>query len=188
MSDLQRERIAAAADVFERVLQGFEEAPPVTGDAGRPRTERVQLAQLRTAAARTIDLYGQLLQEAMEAVVHLVDDLVPGLGAGAEPPLALAGRRGAIVSAPVWVHNSTEAAVRGVELRLTDLTAPGGAELPGSVATFLPDRIDVAPQASGESRLHVAIPADAVPGTYHGHMLAGALPAAALAIRVEVKG
>jgi hypothetical protein len=187
MSDLQREGIAAAADVFERLLRGHEQAPPSVSHPGRPRTERVQLAQLRTAAARTIDLYAQLLQEAMEAVVHLADDIVPGLGAGGEPPLALAGRRGATVSAPVWVHNSTEAAVCGVELRLTDLTAPSGAQLSGSLAAFLPERMDIALQASGESRLYLAIPADAAPGTYHGHMLAGVLPAAALAIRVEVK-
>jgi hypothetical protein len=33
----------------------------------------------------------------------------------------------------------------------------------------------------------VAIPADAEPTTYHGHLLASALPAAALAVRLEVR-
>jgi hypothetical protein len=187
MSDLQRERIAAAADVFDRVLRGYEQAPPSTSHPGQPRPERVQLAQLRTAAARTIDLYAQLLQEAMEGVVHLADDLVPGLGVGGEPPLALAGRNGATLSAPVWVHNHTDAAVYGVELRLTDLTAPSGAQLSRSVAAFLPERMDVGAQGSGESQLYVTIPADAPAGTYHGHLLAGALPASVLAVRLEVK-
>ena len=42
-------------------------------------------------------------------------------------------------------------------------------------------------RGSGESRLHLVIPADAPPATYHAHLLASALPAAALAVRLEVK-
>jgi hypothetical protein len=188
MSDQRRERIAAAGDVFERVLQGYDAEPATDRLAGRvPGQERVQLAQLRTAAARTVDLYAQLLQDSLEAVVHFAEDVVPGLGAGGEPPLMLAGRSGATLSAPVWIHNSTDALISGVALRLTDLTAPGGALISGALAAFLPDRTDIQPRGSAESQLSLAIPADAAAATYHGHLLASALPASALAVRLEVR-
>jgi hypothetical protein len=188
MNDLRRERIAAATSVFERVLAGYEQPSTTAPHNGHPpRTDRVQLAELRTAAARTVDLYAQLLQEALEGLIHFAGDVVPGLGAGGEPPLSLAARRGATVSAPVWIHNYTDASVRGVELRLTGLTAPGGAQLNGSIAAFVPERLEIEGSGSGESQLHLGIPADAVPATYHGHLLASALPASALAVRLEVK-
>jgi hypothetical protein len=117
VNDARRERIAAAGDVFERVLRGYEGAPPTAPSNGHASgTERVQLAQLRTAAARTVDLYSHLVQEALEAVVHAVEDVVPGLGGAGEAALALAGPPGAVVCAPVWIHNSTDGLVRGVEL------------------------------------------------------------------------
>src|SRR5436190_634976 len=108
MSEPRDERIAAATEVFERVLRGYDSGPE---SARLPERERVELAQLKTAAARTIDLYAQLLQDSLEAVVHLAEDVVPGLGAGGELPLLLAGRSGTTISAPVWIHNSTDALV-----------------------------------------------------------------------------
>jgi hypothetical protein len=184
MSEPRDERIAAATEVFERVLRGYDSGPET---ARLPERERVELAQLKTAAARTIDLYAQLLQDSLEAVVHLAEDVVPGLGTGGEPPLLLAGRSGATISAPVWIHNSTDTALSGVELHLTDLTAPSGARISGAVAAFLPDRADIRPRGSAEWQISLAIPADAEPTAYHGHLLASALPAAALAVRVEVR-
>jgi hypothetical protein len=183
--DGMNERIAAAADVFDRVLGAHEQGAAREGEP--PRTDRVELAQLRTAAARTVDLYAQLLQEALEGLIHLAADVVPSLGAGAEPPLFLAARAGAAVSAPVWIHNHTDAFVSGVELRLTDLTAPSGEQIEGSGAAFVPERLEIEGRGSGESRLHLIIPADALPATYHAHLLASALPASALAVRLEVK-
>jgi hypothetical protein len=188
MNDPRRERIAGATDVFERVLDGYEQAsatPP--HNLQPPRTDRVQVAQLRTAAARTVDLYAQLLQEALEGVINVAGDVVPGLVAGGEPPLSLAARRGSTTSAPVWIHNHTDALVSGVELRLTDMTAPGGAQLDGSIAAFVPERLEIAGRSSGTSQLYLGVPADAVPATYHGHVLASTLPAAALAAQLEVK-
>jgi hypothetical protein len=184
-NDGMNERIAAAADVFDRVLGAHEQGSTREGEP--PRADRVELAQLRTAAARTVDLYAQLLQEALEGLIHLAGDVVPSLGAGAEPPLLLAAKAGATAAAPVWIHNHTDAFVSGVELRLTDLTAPSGAQIDGSGAAFLPERLEIEGRGSGESRLHLVIPADAVAATYHAHLLASALPAAALAVRLEVK-
>jgi hypothetical protein len=181
MSDLRREQIEAAAEVFERVLRGYDDAPA----KGKP--PRVELAQLRTAAARTMDLYSQLVQEALEAAIHLAEDLVPSLGAGGEAPLTLTGRPGATVTTPVWIHNVTEAAVGGVRLRMTDLSAATGGRIVGALAGFEPDALEIGPGASGETRLSLRIPHDATPAVYHGHLLAGALPGVALAVRLEVE-
>jgi hypothetical protein len=187
MSDHRREQIAAAAEVFERVLRGYEDAPSDRSRNGHPpRAERVQMAQLKTAAARTMDLYSQLVQEALEAAIHLAEDLVPSLGAGGEAPLTLAGRPGATVATPVWIHNVTDARVSGVRLRMTDLSAPTGGSIVGALAGFEPDELAIEPGASGETLLSLRIPHDATPAVYHGHLLAGALPAAALAVRLEV--
>lgn len=186
MNEPRRERIAAATEVFERVLGDHEQASAAPREPP-PRPDRVQLAELRTAAARTVDLYAQLVQDALEGVIHLAEDVVPGLGAGGDPPLTLTARRGATVSTSVWIHNSTEVPVSGVELRLTGLTAPAGAQLDGSIAAFVPERLEIAGGSSGESRIRVDVPADAVPATYHGYVLASALPASALAVRLEVK-
>jgi len=177
MSDLRRDQIAAAGEVFERVLRGY--ADPAAPAGG------VKTAQLRTAAARTVDLYAQLVQEALEGVMHLAEDLAPSIGGG-EPPLALSGRPGAAAATPIFLHNATDAAVERVVLRLTDLTAPSGAVIAGALADLEPDRLDLAPGASAETRLSLRIPHHAPAGIYHGHLLAHALPDAALAVRLEV--
>lgn len=192
MSDSQRDQIAAATEIFERVLRGYAQAPPNgngngNGNGARPRSEQVQLAQLRTAAARTLDLYSQLVQETLEAVAHLADDLVPGLGDDDAGPLTLSGPAGADAVVPVWIHNATDLAVGGVRLRLTDLVAPTGARVAGALARFAPAVLDIAPRGSGESRLSLPVPRDAAPGLYHGHLLAPELPEAALAVRLEVE-
>jgi hypothetical protein len=167
-----------AREVFERVLRSLG------GTAPPPRTERVRLAQLRTAAARTIDLYGQLLQNALEAYTDLAAGaLAPGAPPPADAALALEGRSGAEVAAPVYVHNLTGAPIVA-SLRLTELIAPGGQALDG--ATFRPAELAVAPGASGEATLIVAVPADAARGIYHGHVLSSAAPDAALTVRLTV--
>jgi hypothetical protein len=168
-----------AREVFERVLRGLGGSTP-----SPPRAERVRLAQLRTAAARTIDLYGQLLQSALEAYTDLAAGaLAPSAPAPADAALALAGRAGTEIVAPVWVHNLTDTAVVA-ELRATELVAPAGQVL--DAAAFRPAELPVAAGASGEGTLTLVVPADAVPGVYHGHVLSSAAPGSALAVRVTV--
>lgn len=55
LNDVRRERIVAATEIFERVLGDVEPASGTRHDSAS-RPDRVQLAQLRTAAARTVDL------------------------------------------------------------------------------------------------------------------------------------
>jgi hypothetical protein len=169
-----------AREVFERVLRSLGgPAPP-----SPPRSERVRLAQLRTAAARTIDLYGQLLQNALEAYTDLAAGaLAPSAPAPGDAALVLEARAGGEVVAPVYVHNLTPAPIVA-ELRVTELVAPAGEILPRG--TFRPTELRVGAGASGEATLIVVVPGDAVLGVYHGHVLSSAAPDSALAVRVAV--
>ena len=116
--------------MFERVLRGLGGSAP-----SPPKAERVRLAQLRTAAARTIDLYGQLLQSALEAYTDLAAGaLAPSGAAPSDAALALAARAGTELAAPVWVHNLTEAPIVA-ELRAD---RAGRAGRPGSRCRRLP--------------------------------------------------
>jgi hypothetical protein len=177
----RRRRIEAATAVFERVLRGGAEPRA----AGPTRPERIRLAQLRTAAARTIDLYGQLLQNALEAYTDLSQGaLQPAAAPPVDAALALEGRAGADVVASLWVHNLTETAV-SAELQLTPLVAPGGAHIAGGA--FWPRPLDVPPGVSGEALLTLSVPSGAAPGVYHGHVLAPTLPESGLAVRLTVR-
>jgi hypothetical protein len=177
------EEARQAAEVFERVLRGLGPRGPASTPQP-PRAERVRLAQLRTAAARTIDLYGQLLQSALEAYTDLAAGaLAPGAPAPADAALVLAGRAGAELVAPVWVHNLTRAPVVAA-LRLTALVAPGGERLEGGA--FRPPELAVAAGASGEATLTVVVPRGAPAGVYHGHVLSSAAPESALALRLTI--
>ena len=132
----ERRGARAAAEVFERVLREL-------GAAATPRrrgAERVRLAQLRTAAARTIDLYGQLLQSALEAYADLAAGaLAPGARRRPTPALArcAGARRATDSSAPVWVHNLTDAPQSSPSCSLTELVAPGRRTL-ATAAAFRP--------------------------------------------------
>jgi hypothetical protein len=182
VSDLGQDRIAAATDVFERLLRDHDSTAPRAQPSG---AEGVQMAQLRTAAARTVDLYASLMEDALEGVFQLAGDLA-GIGAGGEPPLLLAGRPGATLSASLWVHNTTRQRVRGGELWMTDLWEGGGAVVPGAHALITPAEAEIEPGSSAGFALRLAIPAEVRAAVYHGNVLSRTLRATALAVRLDV--
>jgi hypothetical protein len=201
LSELQLGAIEAAAEVFDRLSGqlgadgagggGFGTAPP-PGPAAHgagPQADPIGQQQLRTAAARTIDLFAGLFQQAFEAYVDLAQALVPASGvavsAGAAAELSLAGQPGGHTGATVWIHNATQEATCAVVPRLTGLTSHDGAQLDASLARFVPAVLDVAAGASGSSMLSLTIPPRAAPGIYFGHVLAAGLPSA-LAVRLVV--
>jgi hypothetical protein len=175
----------AAAEVFERVLAAMEGTPAAPSSNGHGTKEsRVRLTQVRSAAARTLDLYGELFQRAFETYADLAQAaLAPGTDPAPDAPLTLAGRPGEAASAPLWLHNLSETAVTGVDLFLTDLRSGSGERIEG--ATFAPPVADIAAGASACVTLNVAIPRG-VAGLFFGHVLSRALPAVGLPVRLEV--
>jgi hypothetical protein len=199
-TDVRRRGIKTATAVFDRFIEevdlvygrrprlddgveGFDD----DGSEAAPR----DIPQLRAAVARTIDLYAELFQRTFEVYADVVENVLRerrARGSGADgSPVALAGAPGGQAHAAVWIHNSTDAPVSGVSLRMTDLTAHDGARLEASLASFSPQWLEVAPAASRSSTLSAAIPPSAAAGTYYGHVLATGLPGVSLPVCVVVE-
>ncbi|MDA0167086.1 hypothetical protein OM076_42895 [Solirubrobacter ginsenosidimutans] len=178
-----------AAEVFARVLASLEGAAPAPETNGHaPKASRVRLTQVRSAAARTLDLYGELFQRAFETYADLAQAaLQPGSDSAPETPVTLVGPPGGEAGSPLWIHNLTGSAVIDVALFVSDLTAGHGGRIPGAAATIAPGRLRADPGGSAGAALRVAIPADAAVGVYHGHVLSPTLPALALGVRLEVE-
>jgi hypothetical protein len=202
LSDLQLRAIEAASEVFDRITRelgangadgGGAGTGPTAGPAPHgagPQADPIGQQQLRTAAARTIDLFAGLFQQAFETYVELAQSLVQvpagvAVSAGAAAELSLAGQPGGHAAATVWIHNATQEPAREVVLRLSGLTCADGARLDAARARFVPAVLDVAAGASGSSMLSLVIPPHAAPGIYYGHVLAPGLPSA-LAVRLVV--
>ena len=183
------ETLLAAELVFGRVLEGYEGplAPEADGNGhGVPPASRVRLTQVRSAAARTLDLYGELFQRAFDTYADLAQAaLQPDTDPAPDTPLALVGVGGEEARVSVWLHNLSGAAVTGVELFMTELTAASGGRV--GCARFTPARVDLDPGQSAAVELCVAVPLAAVPGRYHGHVLSASLLDSALAVCLVVE-
>jgi hypothetical protein len=203
LTDIQRRGIESIADVFERFIEQVESLNdrrlPADSDAEAGADlpsdpDPVGIPQLRAAVARTVGLYADLFQQTFDVYADLVEaglrsrrvavSAVDGTGSS----IRLAGSPGAEARASVWIHNSTDTPLTGSRLRMTDLTSHDGAVIAGSLGTFSPASLEVAASASGSSRLAVTIPATAVAGAYHGHVLATGVPEASLPLHLVVEG
>jgi hypothetical protein len=167
-------------EVFERVLGALGDGPSENGHG--PKESRVRLNQVRSAAARTLDLYGELFQHAFETYADLAQAaLQPGTDPAPHTPLVLSGRPGASASAPLWLHNLSDAAVADIDLFLTDLCSGSGGRIAGgALATVTLDA-----GASVSVTLTVEVPVGQA-GPFFGHVLSRALPAGGLPVRLEV--
>jgi hypothetical protein len=192
--------VAAAAELFDRLIAEVtaRETPTLRVDdvlarLGADAAGSEGMSQMRAVVARAIDLYADLFRETFALYADTVELALRGggatlLGAGAAgAPVALTAGPGREAIAPVWVHNSTETALTGVALRVTDLAAHDGATVAGTSATFSPAVIDVPAGASSSATLAVAVPDAAASGAYHGHVLATGLPAASVPVRLIVE-
>lgn len=195
LSDLQLRSIAAASDVCDRLTAELTGAPApyeAPRASANGASDPVGQQQLRAAAARTIDLFAGLFQQAFETYVELAQSLVQpplsgvAVSAGACADLALASPAGGNAAATIWIHNATDRCAENIVLRLTDLHDHSGARIDASLARFVPGALHVEGGASASSMLSLAIPARAAPGLYFGHVLAAGLPAAGLPVRMVV--
>jgi hypothetical protein len=197
LSDVQRQGVATAMDVFDRLIAELDGL-----DGRRPRADerldggndsgRTELPQLRAAVARTIDVYADLFRRTLELYADVVETVLRSDGQaaphadGTGAEIVFAGSSGTHAVATVWIHNSTTAPVQATALRMTDLTAHDGTRIEASTATFSPPRLDVGPGRSRSASLSVRVPSSAAPGTYFGYVLATGLTGTRLAVRLVV--
>lgn len=192
LTEVQRRGMDAAAQVIEGFLTALEgHQAPTTDAAGGPGDgPEPGFAQLRASVARALDLYSDLVRRSFEGYADLVEQRLRDRGVrlhGAGPgpgELTVQAPSGATAAGTVWLHNTTDEPARAV-LRLTTLTAHDGPTVTGTAARFDPAEARIAPGASVAARLAIGL-AGAVPGVYHGHVLAEGLPEAALPLRLVV--
>jgi hypothetical protein len=191
-TDVQRRGMDAAAQVIEDSLALLDtQPPPPRPRAGPANGHEPDFAQFRASVARALDLYTEVLRRSFESYADLVEQSLRargvGLGGGDEDghvELTMQAATGARAAGIVWLHNTTDRPAAAV-LHLTGLTAHDGLVVPGAAASFEPAAVRIGPGASMAARLVVNLESVA-PGVYRGHILAGGLPDAALALRVVV--
>jgi hypothetical protein len=199
LSDAQRASVAAASGLFEQLIDEVRErqtpALDVDGLLGPLASDGnagAMLAQMRTSAARAIDLYADLLSETVSLYTDAIGQALRR-GDGSRPaspedgsPVALSGAPGETATARIWLHNVKGSPLMAAELRLTGLTAHDGGTLNGIACAFSPAVLDVAAGSSASAELSVTLPADAPPGAYHGLVLATGAPAASVPVLLTV--
>ena len=201
LSDAQRQSVAAAAALFEQLIDEARqrEMPRLNVDEllaqlGTDGNGAAMLAQMRGSVARAIDLYADLLGDTFTLYADAIEQVLrPGGGARGNSSsatgsaVALTGRPGEPATATVWLHNVMGSRLTAAELRLTSLTAHDGRTLDGVAHSFAPATLDVAAGSSASSTLSVTLPPDAVPGAYHGLVLASGAPAASVPVLLTVR-
>jgi hypothetical protein len=153
--------------------------------SGRAPTAGIddELRQLRIDLERVVDLsvdvFDRLFQVARR--VERRDDTGPE----ATEAVSIRAAPGAKGTAAVWVHNVSVAEHPSPDLRCGPLTMFDGTELPPDGVHLVGSPDPIAANNSRQLDLVVEIPGDAVPGVYHGLVLARA-PEASIRVRVEV--
>jgi len=182
--------VEAASELFDRLLAEVagRETPALRVDealrALESETGGNGMPQMRAAVARAIDLYADLFRETFTLYADVVEAAVRGPRASVA--VELSGRPGAEAATPVWIHNTSQAPLSAIALRITDLAAHDGSNVAAAVATFAPAAFDVPAGASASATLAIAVPRAAAPGAYHGHVLAAGLPAVSVPVRLLV--
>ncbi|MBA2323032.1 MAG: hypothetical protein H0V92_03075 [Pseudonocardiales bacterium] len=193
MSGVQRLGFDTSAEVIKGFigLLGVErESHPAGPDVGPPVGQEPSFAQLRVNVARALDLYSELVRRSFEGYADLMERglRMNGVRLNAEDDgtsLTLQGSAdGVRAEGTVWIHNTTDQPA-SVVFRLTDLTAHDGEVVASGSGTFEPAGVIAAPDASVSARLEIALDG-ADPGIYHGHVMAGGLPDAALPVRLDI--
>jgi hypothetical protein len=184
VNDLQ-----AATELFDRLLAEAtgRRTPALRADEALralAETGGDGLPDMRAAVARAIDLYADLFRETFTLYADVVELAVRG--PRTTVAVELSGLPGAEAAAPVWIHNTTQAPLEAIALRITDLAAHDGSNVTAAVASFAPAEFDVPAGTSASATLAIAVPPAAAPGAYHGHVLAAGLPAVSVPVRLLV--
>ncbi len=179
VDDVRRLGIDVAADIAGRFARMV--APLDPGTSG-----------LVLGDGRSGRLAGDVF-DAVAATLRVLEDLAEIAGApvadGADGrerlvvPVAAPGTSGAV---PMWLHNTTAAAVSAVSFTTVDLVGSAG-RLPSAAVSFDPVTINEIPAGTGRQvMVTVTVPLGSGRGVYHGLVVASGLAATTLALRVDV--
>jgi hypothetical protein len=145
--------------------------------------------QLRADTERAVDAYLNVVRRLYDVVAGFAGS--PGAappGPGPEPLRLPPASPGGTTSAYAWLHNTTPEAATALVPRAAGLVDHHGHQLPGDALSFDPAVVaQLEPGTSRQLLTTLRLPADAVPGTYHGLVLVEHLPTLALHVVVEVR-
>ncbi|HEY6474891.1 MAG TPA: hypothetical protein VIY26_18505 [Acidimicrobiales bacterium] len=210
--DVQDLGFATARSIVERFVDLFAQfagaGPPGAGTAaggesaasGRGADAKAapfwlggsdgSMRKLQADMVQATDAYLSLMGQFSEASLGLFDTTRWWQPSSAEhddlllPQVAPGGR----ASARVWLHNTTASTASGLRPWCPGLATHSGGTLPAAAVTCQPERIDrLESGASSDVLVTVAVPDDAVPGTYHGQLLVEGLPDVVFPLRVRVQ-
>ena len=193
LADAPRVGLEAAAAVLDRILAlgrpGGSATPLITWNGERttdedavPLSRTTQLRRARADAERVLDAYGDWARQLLDGVFGLAEG-----DAGPEVLMLGPAAGGAGAEADLWLHAPPGRLTGPAPLRTTDLTAHDGTVVPACAVTFDPPALAPADATAPATRVRVAVPAGAAPGTYYGHVLATGLPEVALPVRLVIQ-
>lgn len=175
-SDLEDRILQAADEAFARVMTGVpEQVETMPPD--------LDLADaLRWAGDRITELLASLSELPLEALLGEPG----GAQAPTGEPLHVRASAGMMAETRVWVHPVGELPPGVLQFLLSDLVTADGQSIPGSPAGFTPEQLSTPVPVGAATLLRLPVPADAVPGRYHGHVFAQGVIGAAVPIEVTV--
>ena len=179
------EALRLAGVAYERVMSGVD--PRL--DTMPPELEPADA--VRWMGDRVTELVAGFAELPLDRLVDLGAPTRPSGRPSGEPeppgePLTITSPRGGLGEVRIWVHPIGELTPGTLGFRLTDLQPGTGEALPGGTAVFAPAEIGLPLTAAASVVLRYPIPVGAVPGRYHGLVLAGGVTDAVVPITVVV--
>lgn len=192
-ADAEERVMRAAEDAFAKVMAGVpEQLETIPPD--------LDLADaMRWFGDRVTELIASLSELPLETVLGVDGSFDRGSKAAAattvgrsseeQPtgePVRVQARSGLVAETRVWVHPGGDLTPGVLQFLLSDLVSGSGESIPGSVGSFAPAQITTPVAAGTATLLRLTMPADAVPGCYHGHVFAHGTTGAAVPIMVTL--
>jgi hypothetical protein len=199
VQEVQELGFQAARTVVERFCELFTQFSEANGAPGTPRQGAAPLfglwgstpsmqawqSDFQRAADSYVALMGQLNEAGLRFLQASQWSAPSGTGQGdlRLPDVAPGGR----VSAKLWLHNTTASLEADLRPWCPGLANHGGASLPATAVSCVPERIDrLEPGASRELLVTVAIGEDVAAGAYHGQLLVDGLADVVFPLGVRV--
>lgn len=185
---------AAAEVAFEKVMAGVD-----THLAATP-AELTTTDALRWAGDRLVEMLAAFAELPVERLLGL-DGRARVRGDGGAPadggtpadgprpqgePISISATAGGLAEARIWVHQRGAPAEGSLRFVLTDLHSATADPLPGAAAAFDPPSLALPALAGASTVIRFRVPADALPGAYHGHVVGRGVAGAAVPVTVVI--
>jgi hypothetical protein len=201
LTDLQSQGIRAASEIATRLNAMLDwralEGPvndPHSGEDPDPRDDPRSTQQaagdMRTAAGRLIDIYGNILQRTFDAYADLIERRAGSeahLDGGSAGIARVEARAGELAEGEVWIASGADHPIGPLTIVATHLSNSTRAVISSEALVFEPSVVaSLEAKETKRIALLVKLPEDTKDGYYHGHVLLAEMPGEAVPITVAV--